>query len=293
MLNLIHVRAFVAVVESGSFRGAAQRLGVAQATVSQQVGKLERALAAQLIARGRPVCVPTPNGRTFLSYAHSLLAVAERAAGALANRNVVLGASSNIGIYILPQYLRALGPAENAKFDVRIASNPVLAERLERREVDFGLMEWWDGRPGYSARIWRREPLVVIVGRDHAWASRGSVDKAELLDVPMLGGEPGSGTGRLLRDAWGASAANLRPGPQLGSTEAVKQAVKAGLGVSIVLAGTVRDEVAAGELVARPIADAALYKELHLVVPAHMPLEGSGRTLAATLCAAAPGAGAP
>ncbi|HBT6884066.1 TPA: LysR family transcriptional regulator, partial [Klebsiella pneumoniae] len=83
-----------------------------------------------------------------------------------------------------------------------------------------------------------------------------------LVDLPMLGGEPGSGTGRLLTEYFGELGVP-RSGMQLGSTEAVKQAVRAGLGVSLVMASAVQDEVRSGALVALPIP--GLEKRLQLI----------------------------
>ena len=105
--------------------------------------------------------------------------------------------------------------------------------RLERGEADVAAMEWWDGRPGFTARTWRREPLVVIVGFGHRWARRGSVPVTDLQTEPLLGGESGTGTGYLLRRQLGPIAKSLTIIDGFGSTEAVKRAVRAGCGASI------------------------------------------------------------
>jgi DNA-binding transcriptional LysR family regulator len=112
---------------------------------------------------------------------------------------------------------------------------------------------------------------VVIVAPDHRLARVEAVTLDDLSAETILGGEPGTGTGTLLRSALGRDAARLRTAGGFGSTEAVKHAVRAGLGVSIVLAATVADEVAAGSLVAREIAGAELAKDIHLVLPHPLP----------------------
>ena len=129
-------------------------------------------------------------------------------------------------------------------------------------------MEWWDDRPGFEAAVWRREKLVVIVPREHPWATRKSVEKAMLLREPMIGGEPGTGTARLLQQTIGVDASFLKIGLQLGSTEAVKQAVRAGLGISITLESAVRDEVRAGTLRALRVEETPLAKPLFSIFPA-------------------------
>ena len=267
MLDLRHVRSLLAVIECGSFHEASRRLQCSQPTISQHVRKIEEALQAALVVRDRQHCHPTPEGEAFLPFARSLLNVAERARKAVSNRALTIGASSNIGIYLLQPHVKAFQANGGAgtEIDLWIGSNPDVADKLERHEIDVAVMEWWDDRPGFTATLWRREPLVVIVPPDHAWAPMRSVSKKLLLETPLIGGESGSGTGRALRQALGKAADGLQVSLQLGSTEAVKHAVMAGLGVSVVLEGAVVNEVRAGRLHALPLSEAKPGKELLVI----------------------------
>jgi DNA-binding transcriptional LysR family regulator len=285
MLNLSQVQTFLAVVDEGGFQGAAQALGLAQPTVSQQLRKLEDAVGAQLVVRTRNGSQPTPDGRAFLPYARGLIRTAERALSAVGDRALAIGASSNIGTYLLPRRLHRFASDTGAGFDLVLGTNPETAARLDGGEIDVAVMEWWDGRPGFSAAPWRREPMVVIVAPTHPWAKRRSVTRALLLDQPMIGGEPGTGTGTILTKVFGRNAGRLRVAMQLGSTAAVKEAVKAGLGISLVLAGAVEEEVAAGTLVALDLADADIAKELFVVLPDGTPETAAAARFAAALVA--------
>jgi len=267
MFNLRHVRSLVAVVECGGFHEASRRLQCSQPAVSQHVRKLEEAVEAVLVVRDRHRCRPTPEGEVFLPYARSLLKVSERARTVVKGRTLTIGASSNVGTYLLQPrvsaYRRSGGATVN--LDLWIGQNPEVANKLERHEIDVAIMEWWDGRSGFIARLWRQEPLVVIVPPSHPWAALSAITKEQLFEAPLIGGEPGTGTGRVLRAAFGDAAADLRIGLQLGSTEAVKHAVKAGLGVSLVLAGTVVDEIRAGSLRALTMDGTPLMKDLFVI----------------------------
>jgi len=285
MIDLEQVRTYVAIVEAGSFQGAATRLGIAQPTASQHMRKLEETLGHRLIERTRAQAVPTAEGARFLPFARTLLRVADRAEASLTDGGLAIGAASNIGVYLLQPLVsafrsgaRGLGP-----IDIRIGSNLETARRLEEAEIDIALMEWWDGRPGFDAAVWRDEPLVVIVPRGHRWADRKWIDKTTLLEEPLIGGEPGTGTARLLQDRLGIDPARLKAGLQLGSTEAVKQAVRAGLGVSVTLMSAVREEIAAGHLVAPRLRNGRLSKQLFSIVPDHAPPQGPARTFDAFL----------
>jgi len=285
MLNLSQVQAFLAVIDEGGFQGAAQALGLAQPTVSQQLRKLEDVLGVQLVTRARNGSQMTADGRAFLPYARGLIRTAERALSAVGGRPLSIGASGNIGTYLLPRRLQRFASDTGAGFDLVLGTNPETAGRLDGGEVDVAVMEWWDDRPGFSATPWLREPMVVIVAPSHPWARRRSVTKALLLDQPMIGGEPGTGTGTLLSKAFGRNAGRLRVAMQLGSTAAVKEAVKAGLGISLVLGGAVEEEVAAGTLVALRLADADLSKELFVVLPDGTPETSIAARFAAALVA--------
>jgi LysR family transcriptional regulator, low CO2-responsive transcriptional regulator len=286
MLNLWHVQTFLAVIDEGGFQGAAQALGLAQPTVSQQLRKLEEALGAQLVVRTRNGSQPTRDGAAFLPFARGLTRTAARAVSAVGDRPLAIGASSNIGTYLLPAALHRFAAESGADFDLVLGTNPETAGRLDGAEVDVAVMEWWDGRPGFAATPWRREPMVVIVSPKHPWANRRTVSRALLLDQPLIGGEPGTGTGQLLQKAFGRNAGRLRIAMQLGSTAAVKEAVKAGLGISLVLAGAVADEVRAGTLVALRLADADLTKNLVVVLPDDTPATSPAARFAAALTAA-------
>lgn len=273
MLNLTYVNTFVSVIETGSFRAAARRLACAQPTVTQHIKKLEAALQVPLVARSHAACTPTAHGERFLPFARSLLQVADRARTAVTGRRLTVGASTNIGTYLLPHRLKAFADENGADVAVepRIAGNPAVADMLAVGEIDCALMEWPPTLAGFDSAVWRHEPMVVIVPPDHPWAGRRSVSRTKLLATPLLGGEPGTGTATLLRQAFGAAAADLKIQLTLGSTEAVKQAVIAGLGVSLTLACAVEVDVENGRLAALSIAGPRLTKPLHLVTPTDAP----------------------
>lgn len=254
-------------MRSGNFRAAAAARNITQGAVSQHIKKLETQLGTALVLRSQRGCSPTPEGQRLLPHAESLLRVNGRALASIRHTSVVVGASSNIGIYLLQPYIKAFleRADEGCDVDLLIQRNPVVAEKLECGEIDVAVMEWWDHRPGCSAALWRREELLVIVPPEHVWADLSSIPPAMLREAPLLGGEPGTGTGRLLARQFGDLADGMKTSMNLGSTEAVKQWVKAGLGISLVLAGTVEQERRDGSLCAIPLEGEPLCKELYVV----------------------------
>ena len=271
MLNLTHARSFVTVIATRGVRAAARELDLAPSTIVDHIRQLEEVLAAPLVVRRRGSAMPTDQGARFLPLARALVETAGRVRNLIHLPALRLAASSNVGTYLLQPHIAAFRQSAGIPVEQWIGSNSDVVARLERGEADVAAMEWWDGRPGFTARTWRREPLVVIVGAGHRWARRGSVPVTDLQTEPLLGGESGTGTGYLLRRQLGPIAKSLTIIDGFGSTEAVKRAVRAGCGASIVMEASVADEVATEQLVALRIEGVELDKEIVLIVPETLP----------------------
>lgn len=271
MLNLAHVRSFLAVVDTRGVRSAAKTLALSPSTVVEHIKQLEQEVAAPLLVRELGRLNTTMQGSRFLPYARALVGTATRAKDLIQLPLLRLASSSNAGIYLLQPPLADFRRDTGIEVELWVGPNPQVAERLERGEADVAVMEWWDGRAGFTATAWVREPLVVIVPPEHPWAALETIETEQLLSESLLGGEASSGTGRVLRDQLGPIADRLRTRSGYGSTEAVKRAVCAGQGVSIVMRSAVADEVASGRLAALSISGAPLVKEIKLVVPDRLP----------------------
>ncbi|RKE73505.1 LysR family transcriptional regulator [Pseudorhodoplanes sinuspersici] len=271
MLNLLHTKTFLTVIGEGGFRAAARELKVSPSTIIEHINQLEEDLAAILIVRRRGAVETTPHGAAFVPLARAMLETAARSRTLIANAPLRIAASSNIGTYLLQPQLASFQANDPCPTDLWIGANAAVAERLATGNADVALMEWWDERPGFSAQTWRKEKLVVIVAPEHPFAKRAEIEAAELATQSLLGGETGTGTMTLLKAKLGRVSGQFKAVGGFGSTEAVKRAVRAGRGLSIVMAATVVDEVAAGQLVALPLKAIDLAKELKIITPLYLP----------------------
>jgi LysR family transcriptional regulator, low CO2-responsive transcriptional regulator len=285
MLNLSFVRTFVTLVETGSFSNTARRLELAQPTVSQHLKKLEALLGVMLIERSNTSCTPTAKGLALLPYAHSLLSSAARFESAVNGDHICIGCSGNIAAYYISNDLKQFVDRQNSavSWEIRTATNPEIADKLTFGEIDLAAMEWPDQRKGIDVLPWRVEPLVVIVPPDHPLSRARSISVDEMLQLDIIGGERGSGTGTVLQKALGQKARDLRLSHTLHSTEAVKSAVSAGLGCSIVLRGAVKDDVAAGNLKMLPVKGTKLEKTFYIALPTGIAKDALPARLAAFL----------
>ena len=254
-MNLEWLKTFISLSQTKTFRATAKERGLSQPTVSQHIRHLETVVNSQLLMRYNNGSQLTPAGHNFLPYAQNIVTLWEKAQISLHWQKLMVGASSNIGIYLLPPYIKRYQEKylDSCPIELTISNNLDIANQLESGQIDLACMEWWDHRANFVSQLWRSEQLVVIMPPNHLWHQYTSLPIESLFDVPILGGERGTGTGRLLQQFLGDRLHRLNITMHLGSTEAVKRAVQAGLGISIVLSSSVTLEVQTGKLIAVPL----------------------------------------
>ena len=279
MINRNQLALFRAVAEAGGFSRAAGVVHVSQPAISMQVAELEEVLGTPLFDRLPRGVRLTDAGRTLLGYAQRIGALEEEAERAmrelrgLARGRLALGASTTIGSYLLPAVLgefRRLHPA--VELLLTIANTDEIKNRLVDHAIDLGLTE---GAPpqdeALSARVFSEDELIVIAPPEHPLAVRAAgeararpITVRELCAQPMIVREPGSGTREVVDRALAARrVAPAREALTLSTTEAIKRAVAAGLGLAVVSRLCVGLELAGGGLVEVPVRDFTLRRPLH------------------------------
>ena len=259
-MNFEQLRSFRAVATHGGFSKAAESLYLTQSTVSMQVRALERELGVRLFERlGRRVQL-TPEGRSLLGYASRILSQAEAARKTmdayrgLEAGELVVGASLTVGNYLLPELFGVFHRSHpGVRLVLDIAPSYRIGERVAAGTLDLGLVEAEVSDPELEGRPFHTEDLVLIVPPGHRWAERGWVEAKELPEEPFLEREPDSGTREIVRGRLAEQGVQVTPILELGSPEALKAAVRAGLGVAIVSPATVSLELECGVLKAVPV----------------------------------------
>jgi DNA-binding transcriptional LysR family regulator len=235
---------FRAVAEKLSFRKAGEELYLTQPAVSLQIKALEEDLGVHLFHRAGGRIALTPAGKLLLECAEqvsSLLAQAEHGIAALHGEQaglLALGASTTIAQYVLPRVLGDFRRAHPGVHPTLISGNTEqIVSAVQKQRIAFGLIEG----PARSHDV-RTEPfltdeLVLIVSTAHEWAERKSIGSAEIVAMPLLMRERGSGTRHILEMALerqGIKLNSLQIVMELDSTEAIKSAVEAELGIGFV-----------------------------------------------------------
>jgi DNA-binding transcriptional LysR family regulator len=183
------------------------------------------------------------------------------------DRGVLLvGASATIGIYLLPEVLGRFREAHPAvKVNLRLGNNIRTLDRLRDNEVDFGLVAGPLRESDLLAEPYLEDELIPIVSPSHRFADGRLVHPAELRQETYLMRERGSGTQRLLEERLFQIGVEASETMQLGSTEAIKQAVAANLGISVASRYAVRHEIEARRLVEPNLPVLRIGRELVLV----------------------------
>ncbi|MBI2467073.1 MAG: LysR family transcriptional regulator [Candidatus Rokubacteria bacterium] len=279
-MNLHHLRIFHALATTGSFTGAARRLGISQPAVTIQVRDLEQASGVRLIDRRARRVSLTDAGRALLRVTEKIFALVDEAEAVLAQAGgaitgtLRISASGTAGGYYLPALLTAFRARyPEVRVVLEISNSRRVLEQVGRFEADLGVFGAPDstaplavpGDPALVAHAFVREPLVVAVPPRHAWARRRAVRVGDLTGQPLVLREPGSATRRVLETHLESAGAAPRVVMELGSNEAIKRAVEAGVGLAVLGARVVAREVAQGRLRAVRVRGAGLALRFYMV----------------------------
>ena len=235
---------FRAVAEQLSFRKAAEELYLTQPAVSLQIKALEEDLGVQLFDRSGAHITMTPAGRVLLQYSeqvNALLAQAEHEIAALSGEHggqLALGASTTIAQYVLPRLLGEFRREHPRVHPTLISGNTEhIVEALVEQKIALGFIEGPARSREVKTEPFLEDELVLLASTAHEWAERNSVPCSEISSIPLLMRERGSGTRHVIEMALerqGVKRSSLHVVMELDSTEAIKSAVEAGLGIGFV-----------------------------------------------------------
>ncbi len=260
MLNLHHLAVFHAVAVTESVSRGAEQLLISQPAVSKQLKQLEQSLNVQLVDRhAKGICL-TAAGQLLNDYAARIFALSAEAQAALddlsslGRGSLSVGAGPTVGIYLLPRALvefRRQFPS--IRLHVETEGPHLLRQRLVDGILDFGLSEAPITSDDLQSRIFMTDLLVPIAAPNHQLANRKSVRAQDFCREPFIARETGAAGMSLVERSLAQRGLEVEPILTVGSTEAIKQAVTAGLGVAMVSRLAIRTEIAAHQLVELPV----------------------------------------
>jgi DNA-binding transcriptional LysR family regulator len=254
-LDLSLVEVFCCVYEERSFSRAAERLRLSQPTISGHIKNLESYIGAKLFDRLPRHVVPTRAGQILYRHGRAILDQKELAIQELSkllNRvegSLTLGSSTIPGEYLLPPLIASFHDRFPAvRVEVRISDSQAVCDQALNGKIEIGFVGAKLEGVGLDFRHFASDELVLIAPNNKEWRRIRSITLEELSKKPFLAREKGSGTRKSFESKIGRSLDEFNVVGCLGSTAAVKEAVKAGLGVSVVSSLAVKSEIASGAI---------------------------------------------
>lgn len=283
-VTLAQLRAFEAVARLGSFSRAAEELHVTQPAVSKKLRLLQEEVGLPLIEHIGKRLYLTQAGRELLTTCGDWLDTWGRFEQTIADLKGLKQGRLRIAVVTTSKYFmpRVLGPFCECYPGIDIAMEVVnrdrLLERLGRNADDLYVMgvppEGWD----IEAEPLMENPLVVLAPGAHPWAGRASIPFAELAGQAFVMREEGSGTRITIERVFAERGVPLRVKLEMGSNEAVKQAVAGGLGLAILSRSTVSLDTGAAELTELDVEGFPIRRAWYVVRPRGKQLSVVART---------------
>jgi LysR family transcriptional regulator, low CO2-responsive transcriptional regulator len=270
-LTLRQLKVFEAVARHLNYTRAAEELHLTQPAVSMQTKQLEESLGVALFEQlGKRIHL-TEAGIEVLGYARSVTQQLDELEGVLNRMKGLGGGRLRISVattanYFIPTLLGSFSrryPDVTVSLDV--TNRETLLRQLNENTVDLVVMGQPPAEADVEAQAFMDNPLVVVAPPDHPLAKQRKIPLARLQEETFLVRESGSGTRIAMERFFNERGMRLRTGMEVGSNEAIKQSVQAGLGLGLLSHATIEQELTLKRLVVLDVADLPIMRHWFVV----------------------------
>ncbi len=292
-MEVSQLEAFVAVVEEKSFSRAAAKLHRTQPAVSQAVRRLEDWVREPLLDRSAKSGVLTEAGRILYDHAKRVLNVRLDARSAidelraLERGRVSIGANESTALYLLPVLKKFRERYPRLKVDVKRSLSREIPIALLRYEIDLGVLSYNPQNPELESKVVSLDELCLIVPPLHPKARRRQASVHDFAKETFIAHSINSPYRQRVIDLFAHLRAPLVIGMELPTVEAIKKAVRMGIGIAFAPRMCLEDELARGELVAVRLKEMRIQRELRLVYRRHTTLSAAAQAFLRTALEAA------
>lgn len=271
-MNLNHLRVFASVAQHGSLTRAARELRVSQPAISKQLNDLEHDLQMPLVDRLPRGVRLTAAGEILYAHAQRILQ-AERSAEqelldlrGLGRGKLAVGASTTVGSYLVPSLFGELHRDHpGVQLELTIANTATIQSAVLENHLDVGVIEGFVASEALTVETLAGDEMIAIASPTHSALRHAPLRATALQDLPLLMREHGSGSRDVVEAALREHGVSAQPVMSLGSTEAIKNAVRHGLGIAIVSRLSVEQELQSRRLVELRFTDLRIWRDLYLV----------------------------
>ena len=274
-ISLQQIESLVRLVDEGTFSRAARVMSLTQPSLTKHIQKLEDIVGSRVVERTGGGVELTAEGRVVLDFGRGILRkideMEERVSlvsGSEAG-TISLAASTIPATYILPAVLTAFRTERpEIRCFVRMNDSGAVVGMVLDGEAEIGILGSCPSNRKLACEPLWKDRLVLVIPGTHPWRGRKSVSWEDVAREPFIAREVGSATRetleRFLRDLKGQDGMSLSIVAEMGSSESVKEAITAGLGISVLSIHAVRRECERGDLVSMPVDGPALEREFYL-----------------------------
>jgi DNA-binding transcriptional LysR family regulator len=273
-MDLWQLKIFCKVIELKSFSRAGNAVHLSQPTISSHIKELEDHFGCRLIDRLSKEAVPTKAGELLHGYAKRMLSLRHETETALAEFNgkikgrLIIGGSTIPGTYLIPQLI---GDFKKKYPDVIVCLNigdtENILEGILNGSLELGVVGAKADNPKIAQKKLIEDEMRLIIPANHQWAAKKRVSLKMLLTEPFIVRERGSGTLKSLQQSLsheGHHLDELKIIAELGSTQAICQGIKSGIGVSILSSLAVSGDLQARKLIALEVDGLNLKRNFYL-----------------------------
>ncbi|PBB06181.1 LysR family transcriptional regulator [Salimicrobium humidisoli] len=263
---------FVTVAELENFSRAAERLHMTQPAVSQYIKVLEKSMDARLFDRSNKYVRLTQAGKIVYHHAKEIIGLYTSMHALIddltnkASGTISIGASYTYGEYVLPEVLKRLKEeALEITPSVTIGNTKEICKLISDYRLDIGIVEGEVNDENITVEPFETDELYVVSSPESLTSREGNFSPEELEGKTWIVREEGSGTRRISEKFF--SSAGIRPVSRLefGSTQLIKEAVEAGLGITLLSRWTFKKEVKAGDLAIVKVEGLPVQREFSLI----------------------------
>ncbi|SDI40665.1 selenium metabolism-associated LysR family transcriptional regulator [Natribacillus halophilus] len=252
-MNHDHLETFMTVADQKSFSEAARILYLSQPTITSHIKALESTVKAPLFVRTKKYVELTPAAKTLYPYVKNILDMQVRAQNEIdqlmreLHGKLIVASSLTIGESILPSLLFDFKTKHpQVELYTEIINSQQIVELIKNNELEFGLIEAELDEPLLDMEPFMSDELLLVTRKDYFSSDKNIISIDDFRSIPLVLREKGSGTRTVIHQYLahnGISPHDLNVVLELGSTESVKAAVEAGLGVSILSKHAIRKEL--------------------------------------------------
>jgi Transcriptional regulator len=275
-ITLQQMEAVISLVEERSFSRAAKRMLLTQPALTKNIKNVEDSLGVMVVNRSNAGISLTPEGKILYYYAQRMVKLRDEVKTKIiklhenTGGNIYIGASTIPATYILP---RALSGFKKQYPDIRIYIKPADSEEAMNMVLDNEVEIGCIGKKPLNKKLMEeplwKDRLILAVPKLHPWRKKKSITLPELLNEPFVIREKGSATRELfescLKESKSIILSQLNICGELGSSEAIKEAVIADMGVSVISIHAVERELSQGLLFEVPIQGCSMERNFYLI----------------------------